>query len=129
MKKIKVFAIVALGSGLSLGIASLAYAQNQGATNATQISISSTDALFCLISQLFDFLFYLLIALSVVMIIVAAYRYLTAQDDSEKVGKATKTLTYVAVAVAVALIAKGFPLLIGDIFSVKITPQDNGCSY
>ena len=128
MNKIKTLLIMGLGMGL--GAAGIAYAQsNQGATNAAQISISSTDALFCLIDQLFDFLFYLLIALSVIMIIWAAYNYLTAQDNSERVTKATKTLTYVAVAVAVALIAKGFPILIGDIFSAQITSQTSGCSY
>jgi hypothetical protein len=127
MKRIKIFAGTVLGAGLSFAVASLAHAQV--AQDATQVSITSTNALFCAIDQVFDFLFYLLIALSVIMIIVAAYGYLTAQGDAEKVGKATKTLTYVAVAVAVALIAKGFPLLIGDIFSAQIHSQTDGCTY
>jgi type IV secretion system pilin len=125
MKKIKIWAIAILG--ISLSVAPFAYAQVT--QPAEQITITTTNELFCAIDQLFDFLFYLLIAFSVIMIIVAAYNYLTAQDNAEKVTKATKTLTYVAVGVAVALIAKGFPILIGDIFSASITSQTQGCSY
>jgi hypothetical protein len=52
------------------------------------------------------------------MVMWAAYNYLTAGDDTEKVHRATKTMTYAAIAVVVAILAEGFPVLVGSIFSV-----------
>jgi cytochrome bd-type quinol oxidase subunit 2 len=59
-----------------------------------------------------DWMFYFLIVLSVIMVLVAGYLFLTAGDDTEKVSKARKTITYAAIAIVVALAAKGFPMLI-----------------
>jgi hypothetical protein len=64
-------------------------------------------------------MFWILISLAIIMIFWAAYIYLTAGDDTEKVHKATKTITYAAVAVIVALLAKGFPTLVTSIFSTS----------
>jgi uncharacterized membrane protein len=60
-------------------------------------------------------MFYFLIILSVIMIVVAAYLYLTSNGDPEKVGKATKSVTYAAVGIAVGLLAKAIPVLIASI--------------
>lgn len=62
-------------------------------------------------------MFYILISIAIIMVLWAAYNYLVAGDDTEKVSRATKTITYAAIAVVVALLAKGFPVLIGSIFS------------
>jgi len=64
-------------------------------------------------------MFWILLSLSVVFAIVAAYKYLTSGGDTEKVSGATKTLTYAAVAVAVALLAKAIPLVIANLFNVS----------
>jgi hypothetical protein len=64
-----------------------------------------------------NWMFDILLTLSVIMVMWAAYVYLTAGDDTEKVHKATKTLTYAAVAILVALLAKGFPNIIASIFN------------
>ena len=69
---------------------------------------------FC---PIINVMFWVLIFMSVIMVFWAAFNYLMAGDDTERVHKATKTLTYAAVAVVVALLAKGFPFLIGSIFS------------
>ncbi|HUZ92911.1 MAG TPA: hypothetical protein VNG29_02835 [Candidatus Paceibacterota bacterium] len=61
-------------------------------------------------------MFYMLIALTVLLVVMAAYRYLTSQGDEEKVRNATRTITYAAVAVVVAVLAKAFPLIIQSIF-------------
>lgn len=65
-------------------------------------------------------MFWTLTFLTVVMVLVAAYQYLTSQGDPQKVGNATKTITWAAVAVIVALIAAVFPIIIGDIFGVDL---------
>lgn len=69
-----------------------------------------------LLCPVIDTMFWILITLSAVMVLWAAYMYVTAQDDSEKVSKAHKTIMYAAAAVVVALLAKGFPALIFSIF-------------
>lgn len=60
-------------------------------------------------------MFWILIALSSIMVIWAAFLYLTAAGESEKVSKAHKTLAYAAVAVVVALLAKGFPVIVASL--------------
>ena len=94
----------------------LALADSSPAPNALS-SVTSPGtldkAIFC---PIVDWMFWILISVSIIMIMYAAYIYLTAGDDTEKVHKATKTITYAAIAVIVALIAKGFKSLVGSIF-------------
>ena len=95
-----------------------AVAKSANALTAPTNVITSSDQVVKLFCNTLDWLFWFLIVLSVVMALVAGYMYATSSGDSEKVGKATKTLTYVAVAVVVALIAKGLPLLVGGFIGV-----------
>lgn len=62
-------------------------------------------------------MFYILIALTVVFVILAAYKYLTSSGDPEKVKNATKTITFAAVAVVVAIFARTFPYIIFSFFN------------
>lgn len=62
-------------------------------------------------------MFTFLIVLTVVFVLVAAYKYLTAAGDPEKVKSASHMLIYAAVAIVVALFARGLPLIIGSLFS------------
>jgi cytochrome bd-type quinol oxidase subunit 2 len=94
---------------LGLGIRNIASAQAL-VTNAQQLGSS----LFC---PIIDTMFYILVFISVIMVIWAAYLYLTAGDDTQQVHKATKTMTYAAVAFVVGLIAFGFPSLVSSIFN------------
>jgi heme/copper-type cytochrome/quinol oxidase subunit 2 len=97
-----------------LGMAHVASAANPTppalVTNATNLGTS----LFC---PIIDVMFYILIFIAVIMVIWAAYLYLTAGDDTQQVHKATKTMTYAAVAIVVGLIAFGFPSLVSSIFN------------
>ena len=60
-------------------------------------------------------LFAILMSLAVVMIIYAAYLYLTAAGNPERITSAKKTLIYAIVAIVVALVAGGIPKLIEGI--------------
>lgn len=62
-------------------------------------------------------LFTLLIVLAVVFVLIAAFKYLTASGDPEKVKSASSTLIYAAIAVVVGLFARALPLIIGSLFS------------
>lgn len=70
-------------------------------------------------------IFSVLMVISVIMVLWAAYNYLTSSGDEEKVKKATRTITYAAVAIVVALIASGFPNIVA---SFTGTPLGAGCS-
>jgi hypothetical protein len=58
------------------------------------------------------YFFYTVIIITVIMVIWAAFLYITAGDDTEKTSRARRTLTYAAVGVAVSLCAVGFPSII-----------------
>jgi hypothetical protein len=60
------------------------------------------------------FMFQALMAVSVVMVVIAAYKYLTSGGDPNKVSSATKTITYAAVAIVVALVAKSFAPIVSS---------------
>jgi hypothetical protein len=76
--------------------------------------ILSVQGVLNFMCTLFDWAFYFLIALAVVFGIVAAFKYLTSSGEAEKVKSAGSTLLYAAIAVAVALLARGVPLIVGS---------------
>lgn len=77
-----------------------------------------SSANFC---ALINWVFWLVIIMSIIFTLVAAFRYLTAAGDPEKVKRAGATLLYVVIAIVVALLAKGFPLLISSFFGGGLT--------
>jgi hypothetical protein len=93
----------------------LAFAQN------TPPPITKVQQLVDLMCTAFDYLFYGLIALSIIMIVFAAFNYVTAGDNAEKVSKANKIILYAAIGIAVALIAKGVPLIVANFLSPSIS--------
>ena len=52
--------------------------------------------------------------LTVLFVVLAAYKYLTQADQEEKIREAHKQLIYAAVAVVIALLAVGFQAIIGN---------------
>lgn len=66
-------------------------------------------------------MFGLLILLAIIFILVAAFKYLTAAGDPQKVKDASGYVIYAAIAVAVALLAKGIPALVGSFFNTTVT--------
>ena len=85
----------------------------------TPAPITTVSGLVNIICRAFAYMFYGLIAISLVMVLVAAYGYVTAGDNAEKVGKANKTILYAAIGIAVALLAKGIPLIVASFFSAS----------
>ncbi|MGC8651169.1 MAG: pilin [Minisyncoccia bacterium] len=49
-----------------------------------------------------------------IMLVYAGFTYVTASGNNEKVQTATKTLIYALIGVAIALLAKGLPMLVQD---------------
>jgi uncharacterized membrane protein len=67
-----------------------------------------------MLCTVFAWAFYFLIVLAVIFIIIAAFKYLTAAGDPEKVKSAGTMLIYTVVAIVVALLARAIPLVIGS---------------
>jgi hypothetical protein len=99
----------------SLGLPLLASAQAQPPGPGQQGEVLTNPGQFVvLICTAINWIFWFLLVLTVVFVLVAAYRYLTGAGNPEKIKLASNTLLYAAIAVIVALIAKGFPLLVSS---------------
>jgi len=93
--------------------------------SAPSIQVNSWyDIVTKILCPTFNVMFYVLIGISVIMVIFAAFQYATAGDDTEKTTKGRKTLTWAMVGIAVALLAKALPVLVGNIYGVALS---SGC--
>lgn len=64
------------------------------------------------IEMLGNWMFSILLALAVITLLYAAFVYLTAGGDTEKVSKGRKILLYAIAAIAIATVSKGVPTVI-----------------
>jgi len=106
---------------LSLVLPVMASAQNipppTGITNPGSVpqgKITSIGGVLSTVCVVFDWAFYFLVALAVLFIVVAAFKYLMAGGNPENVKGAGNTLLYAAVAVGVALLARAVPLIVAS---------------
>lgn len=117
--------LVLVLSFMVLGTASAQY----NTPPAPQTTVESVDDIFVLVSNIFNILFWALIVLAGIFIIMAAFSYLTAGGDPEKVKTANQKVIYAAVAVVVAVLARAIPTVVcsflstGCEFSVDGVPQ------
>ncbi len=63
-------------------------------------------------NNIVNFMFYALVALTVAFVIAAAFFFLTAAGDTEKTQRARSMVVYAAVAIGVALLARGLATII-----------------
>jgi len=92
---------------------------NGAGTPPPSAGISSVQGVLNYICLAFDYAFWFLIALAVLFGIIAAFRYLNAGGNPESVKTANNTLLYAAIAVAVALLARAIPLIVGSFFGAS----------
>jgi len=94
---------------------SLAQSQQFGAPSPQRppgtenLSFETISGALC---TLVAWIFTLLIVLTVIFILYAAYLYLTSAGDEEKIKKANHQLLYAAIAVIVAILSRGLPTLV-----------------
>lgn len=122
MRKVKEFA-KELGApiiALALPLFALAVAEPPTGVMPNS-SIQATGDVTAVICAVVDWIFYLLIIAAVVFVLIAAFRYLTAAGDPEKVKKAGATLLYAAIAVVIALVARGIPLIAASFLGGTVT--------
>ena len=106
------------GAGISPGAGGGSFAGPTGVSGLPSpiTGISQVQSLVCVI---IDWLFWGLIVLAIVMFLVSAYKYVTSGGEPERTRSANRTLLYAAIAVVVALLAGGLPLIIGSFFQVS----------
>ena len=94
-----------------LGLAIFFFASTASAFNITQPSDIPTQIL-CPIANT---MFLILITVSTIMVLYAAWIYVISRGDDEEISKARRTITYAAVGIVVALLAKGFPTVVASV--------------
>ncbi len=120
MKKIVSFAKEFSPSIIALVLPALTFAQSipdptaPSQSSVPQGQLTSLQGVLQLMCTVFSWAFYFLIVVAVIFVIVAAFKYLTAAGDPEKVKSAGATLLYAAVAIGVALLARAVPLVVGS---------------
>lgn len=82
------------------------------AQTAPPVVMTSVGGFIDLLNTILGWMFTIFMVLAVIMIIWAAFVYLTAGGDEEKVGKAKNMLIYAVVAIVVALLAAGVPKIV-----------------
>ena len=100
-------------SGIILTVAVPAFAQVESLTFRDVVRI---------LNRLANWMFVVLLSIAVIMIIISAYRYLTADGSEEKVSKAHKALIYALVAIGIGLLAKGLIFLVGELVGSPYIP-------
>jgi len=68
------------------------------------------------ICNVFNWMFWVLMAVSVIMVMWGAYLYAAAGGSDEQITQAKNTILYAAIGVLAALLARGFPLVVASIF-------------
>jgi len=80
-----------------------------------------TDFTRVVVCQIAAWMFYVLMALVVIFLIMAAYKYLTSSGDPTKVHEATNMILYAVIAIVVALLAKSIPLIVVNFFQGNLS--------
>lgn len=108
---------IAIGLTASIAVSAmlmpfLAAAQIQ---SPPQAPVTRIEDLIRVLNTLVNWLFAILMIIAVIFIFYAAYLYLTAGGDPEKVKTATKQLVFAAIAIGVALIAQGVKFVVSQL--------------
>lgn len=109
---------IALLAVIAAPYAAMAQAQNITPPITSLNQLTSNAGFVC---KAVNWIFTFLILIAIIFALIAAFKYLTAAGDPEKVKGASHTLIYAAVAVGVGIIAKGVPLIVGSFFGSTFT--------
>jgi hypothetical protein len=79
--------------------------------------VRSFEDFLSILRYVVNFVFTLLMILAIIFILIAAFNYLTAMGNPEKVKAAQSMLIYAAVAIAIALIAQGVQFMVSQLLA------------
>lgn len=83
---------------------------------------SGNCGMCCLLNSIYvitDWVFVILVAISVLMIIYGALLFTTSSGDPEKTGKARQLILFAAVGLAIAFLAKAVPAIVKIILGLQ----------
>jgi hypothetical protein len=104
-----------------LSVAGKVFAGSAGTNPSDPVASTKDEFIDNVLCPIALYAFRLLVIISVLMIIYAAFLYVTAGSDEEKVSKAHKVIMYAAVGIVVALLAVGFPKIVASVFGKEGT--------
>lgn len=90
----------------------------QAAAEKLYSPITSQGGIYQVLIKIAQFLFTAFLIIAVIFIIIAAFSYLTAGGDAEKVKKASQQILWAVIAIAIVLISGGAAALIKSFFTV-----------
>jgi len=108
MNKIKTIGLAIVSSVLPL----LASAQATPPGSMAGANTVTTSNVKDYMGAILNWVFYFFIVLAVVFILIAAFSYLTAGGDEQKITKAKNELIYAIIAVVIAVLAKAIVNLV-----------------
>ncbi len=88
-----------------------------GAASQLPTGIKNFNGFLSVFDTLILWLFTILLVLAVFFIIMAAFKYLTAGGDEEKIGNAHQLIIYAVVAIGVAFLAQGISFVVGQLLN------------
>ena len=109
--KIATLSLTALVIGLLI-FGNVAIGQVANIPGVERIGPSTVGGVVDVIRQVVRWVYIIFFIIAVLLIIFAAFTYLTAGGDPEKVAEAKNRLIYAAVAIAVAFLAVGFEVIV-----------------
>lgn len=117
----KVFAVALLTLVLAVVAGSVASAQNVPSPPTTfgrtglATGITQPGQFVTIILALTDWLFVILLVISVIMIVLAGLQFITGGGDPAAISAARTKLIWAAVGIGVALMAKGLPSAVANL--------------
>jgi hypothetical protein len=110
-KKISLYALAVIVSTFFASPA-LIFAQGRGGGTTTPPLIDDKDDIIVIAEDIAQWVYRLFFVIAVLYILLAAYQYLTARDDTATVKKAQTSLKNAVIAIIIALVSTGLSLLI-----------------
>lgn len=95
---------------------SIAQAAGPASLPGPVTDLSSSISVIQTICTILNWIFFAAIVFAIIMILRAAFYYLTGGGNPDNITKAHKSLLYIAIGIAIAIFARTLPVLIGTIF-------------
>lgn len=85
------------------------------AASAGTIYVENISDVERVLNKAADWLFTILIAVGIVFLILAAFQYLSAAGNAEKLSQANRMMLYTMIAFALGIVARGVVFLVNEI--------------
>jgi len=84
------------------------------------VSSSAASTIYEIIARVYKFLLMISIPIAVIIILWAAYTFLTSSGESEKINQAKKILMWAIIGLIIVILSNGIVSVLGDLLEVKV---------